>query len=448
MNQGRRTLQSCDYCDPKVARQWRRWSRHILVGLAMSVSLLSLGCKVKVARQKPTTSLHPDNDISATPEQVRLRMRSLVEPMAGEIERAADQIGSSTSDVAVKRAAIRWKIEGVPAMRAALFQPDPFTALMDSWILTYQMADFFEKGPGREALGTSAPIAVETCRALEEDFEKVVATFTVSHDVSKVRAYARQWALDHPIRYAIQDRESALSRVFERDLGPELNLGETVAEITTTADDLHREIQIYSDHLFRQARWEAELLKLDFGGADVVPMAERAVKSSERAAATLDNLAPSIKSAANTAANIPEFVTSERKSAVDAVNDNVTKTLSFIHDERVGSMQDIGNDLQLVLQQVTHERIATMKEVSDERVSILAGIKDERVAALGEFRDIAETQRLALSRDIEQAGNKLVDRAAWRSLQVLAVIFVFLLVYALLVLLLIRKLFVPGQAHH
>jgi hypothetical protein len=341
-------------------------------------------------------------------------MRSLVEPMAGEIERSADRIVSSTPDVAVKRAAIRWKIEGVPAMRAALFQPDPFTAVADSWILTYQMADFFDKGAGREELGTSAPIAVETCRSMEDEFAKVVATFTISHDVSKIRAYARQWATEHPIRYAIQDRESALSRVVEKDLGPELNLGETVAEITTTADDLHREIQIYSDHLFRQARWEAELLKLDLDGSDVVPMAERAVKSSERAAATLDNLAPSIKSAADTAANIPELVTSERKSAVDAVNDNVTKTLTFIHGERVDALQQFGDDLQVVLKQVSHERIATMQEVSEERLSILAGLKDERIAAMKEFQDIAETQRLALSRDIEQTGVRLVDHAAWR----------------------------------
>jgi hypothetical protein len=374
-------------------------------------------------------------------------MRSLVEPMAGEIERAADRIVLSTPDVAVKRAAIRWKIEGVPAIRAALFQPDPFTAVMDSWVLTYQMADFFEKGPGREALGTSAPVAVMTCLAMEEDFEKVVATFTVSHDVSNIRAYARQWATEHPIRNAIQDRESALSRVFERELGPELNLGETVAEITTTADDVHREIQIYSDHLFRQARWEAELLKLDFDEGDVVPMAERAVKSSERAAATLDSLAPSIKSAAETAATIPDLVTSERKSAVDAVNDDVTKTLTFIHSERVGSLQEIGNDLQVVLQQVTHERIATMQEVSEERLSILAQLKEERVEAMHEFRDIAETQRLALSRDIEQSGGRLVDQAAWRVAQLLVATFVFLIGFALLLLFLIRKLFVQGDTH-
>ena len=29
-------------------------------------------------------------------------------------------------------------------MREALFQPDPLTALIDTWVLCYQMADYFE----------------------------------------------------------------------------------------------------------------------------------------------------------------------------------------------------------------------------------------------------------------------------------------------------------------
>src|SRR6185436_20948218 len=99
----------------------------------------------------------------------------------------------------------------------------------------------------------------------------------------KIRDYARQWAKNHPIRYSIKDRESTLSRVSEMDLGGAWTLSETIAELTTTADDVHREMQIYSDHLFRQARWEAELLKLDLHADQVLPMAERAVSSSERA---------------------------------------------------------------------------------------------------------------------------------------------------------------------
>jgi hypothetical protein len=66
---------------------------------------------------------------------------------------AADEIAAGTSDISVKRAAIRWKIEGVPALRNALFQPNPFTAVLDTWVLTYQMANYFESGPGRDEFG-------------------------------------------------------------------------------------------------------------------------------------------------------------------------------------------------------------------------------------------------------------------------------------------------------
>ena len=74
----------------------------------------------------------------------------------------------------------------------------------------------------------------------------------------------RQWATDHPIHfYAMQNKESTLNRVLKRNSAREINIRrDRVTQITTTANDIRREIQMYSDHLFRQARWEAELLKL------------------------------------------------------------------------------------------------------------------------------------------------------------------------------------------
>jgi len=426
--------------------QCGRLRRDILLALLLLVVSLSFGCSIKIRKRQPTTSAAPKGDISASVNQVRLRMRSLVDPFAGEIERSADQIAASSQDVAVKRAAIRWKIEGVPALRGALFQPDPYTAVLDTWVLTYQMADYFETGPGRAALGAASPVAVQTCRSMEEEFGKVVATFTVSRDVSQIRAYARQWASDHPIRYAIQDRESTLSRELERDVPPEFNLGETVAEITTTADDVHREIQIYSAHLFRQARWEAELLKLDLGGSEVLPMAERAVKSSEQAVATLDRLAPAIKSAADTASNVPTIVASERKAAVDSINDQLTKTLIFIHEERLAVLEQVDDELLTVLKHISQERVAAMQQVSEERIAALQQLHEERIASMDELRDIADSQRKEISRDIELTGVRLVDHAVWRFAQLMAALFVCLLAAGMLFLFVIRRLFFsPGE---
>jgi len=391
--------------------------------------ILSTSC-VKIRKKQPTGSAtaHPSQDISAKPNQIRLRMRSLVEPFAGEIEQTADAIAAGTSDRSVKRAAIQWKIEGVPAIRGTLFQPDPFIAVFDTWVLTYQMANYFEGGPGRTAMGPAAPRAVDTSLRMEAEVADVAASFTKSHDVSGVRASAKQWATDHPIRYAIRDRETALSRVTERDVGVEWSTGELIAEVATTADDVHREIQIYSNHLFRQARWEADLLKLDLHTEEVLPLADRAVASAERASVTLNQLTPSIETAANAAAkaadaasdassrlpsDIPALVASERKAAVDAINDNLHQTLTFLDAERIAA-----------LDRISGERVAVMKEV----------------------REIADSERYTLSQDIEQAGLKVVDHAAWRLAQIVAATLVSTFLGGLLLLFLIRRWFLSPAA--
>jgi hypothetical protein len=413
--------------------------RTLTVAVGIVAVSFTTSCAAK-ARNRQLNSSVQKSEITVNANQIRLRMRSLVDPFAGEIEESADRIIANTSTTSVKRAAIKWKIEGVPELRGALFQPDPFTAVLDTWIFTFQMADYFDTGPGRVSLGDAAPIAVDTSRRLEAEVNRVTSTFTTPANVSVVRDFSRKWASEHPIRYSIQDRETALSRITDVDVGVSWSVGEAVAELTTTADDIHREIQIYSDHLFRQARWEADLLKLDLHTEEVLPLAERAVKSSERAVmtldsaggtidkavvtldravVTLDSLVPAIKSMADTASNAPALVTSERKAAIEAVHADLTQTLIFLQGER----------------------IASLKQVSEERIAALRALTEERVAALAELREIAANERAALSRDIEQSTLKLVDHAAWRITQLVVGACGFLVVAAMLLLLAIRRLF-------
>ena len=328
-----------------------------IVGRALWIALVasSVGCAVSM--RAPKIDSRAEAKVAVNVNQARLKMRSLVGPMCGEIERTADQIAAGTADPAVRRAAIRWKIEAVPTLSAALFQPEPFTAVLDTWVFFNQMADFFETGAGRKQLGDSAPVAVESCRRLEQEIADVFAAMTVSGDVSKVRAFAKSWAADHPIRYAIPDREMALSRALEREVPESWSTGEAVAEITTSIDDLNRKLDVYGDHLFRQVRWEAELLGSDLGLADVPPLAERAVQSVERAAAAFDRLAPGFERAVAVAEGTPALVASERKAAIEALSGDLTRTIAFLQQERIAA-----------LQQVTAERIAAISATEPGRV--------------------------------------------------------------------------------
>ena len=96
------------------------------------------------------------------------------------ITKYADRIKAGTTDRAVQREALLFKIEAVPAMRKAVLRPNPFAGVLDAWVLSRQMADYYENGRGREAPGDAASIAVTTCRHLESLIEKAAASLTHS----------------------------------------------------------------------------------------------------------------------------------------------------------------------------------------------------------------------------------------------------------------------------
>jgi hypothetical protein len=99
---------------------------------------------------------HPQRDFTVNQNEVRLQMRAMVDPMCDAIEQTADAIIAGTTNRTMQQAVLRWKIEGAPALRKALFRPDPFTAMSETWVLFYQMADYFETGRGQAALGPAS----------------------------------------------------------------------------------------------------------------------------------------------------------------------------------------------------------------------------------------------------------------------------------------------------
>ena len=333
--------------------------RSILTVLAFMLLSGTVGCTMTPSRRatEKDAPIRPE-DVKVTSEQFRLRMRSLVGPMCGQIEQSADAIIAATPDLKVKLAALEWKMDAVPAMREALFRPDPYSAAFDTAALCMQMIEYFEHGPGREALGPAASAqAAAACRSMLDEYLKVVASATSSGDVSRARDFVQRWAADHPIRHSISDRESAMSRVYEQVFLDSRRAMEYVADASATADDMTRKLDVYSDQLFRQARWEVQRLQLelvrDYRVDQAVPLAERAVKSAEQAVSTVDRLAPVIERSLGVAEGAPKILATERETAIKAVHDEMTRVLQAVREERITA-----------LEQVSKERGIASKEIS------------------------------------------------------------------------------------
>jgi hypothetical protein len=245
-------------------------------------------CSVAIPEIKTDEQVQKRGDIAVTSEQVRVRARSLVEPLTAIVRDASDQILTSTHDPDVRRAALLWKIEAVPALRAALFRPNPLLAVFEAWVFAWQMLDAFESGPMKDVFGAAQPIAVQACQRLEEEVESVFTSLTISKDVSQARAAARKWAGEHPIRGTVAGRATIASSRTKLDVETTLSATEVLGNLTISIDDLNRQLATWTTQVLDEARWHAELYAFDLarehGLSSMLQRAESAAASAASAA--------------------------------------------------------------------------------------------------------------------------------------------------------------------
>ena len=380
--------------------------------LVAGLALASSGCRLTAPKFKHDAKIHPSQDIAANFEQTRLFTRGQVQPLSELIVTAADQIIAGTTNRAIQRQALLWKLEAVPALRQALFRPNPLGAVLDAWVMAFQMDDYFAKGAGKTALGDAHLIAVKACRQLETELATIATSFTLSKDISHARSFAQQWATEHPMRGSIAGRESTVNRVLHGDVITSLSTSEAMATATVTLDDLQRRLEIYSAQLPDQARWQAELFALDQAQElqlqRLLPLAEQAVKSIALAGASVDRLVPPVERVAAVAENTPKLMADERDAAIKALQAELTRALAF---------------------------------VQEERVAVLKQLRAERVAVLQEMRDVVRQEHQALVPDMDRAGVKLADHVFLRTAQLAAACLLAGFLGGVLLLYLARRVF-------
>jgi hypothetical protein len=347
-------------------------------------------------------------------------MRPLVAPFCGELEAAADQIIGGTTNQAIRRNALLWKIEAVPIVRQTLFHANPFVALGDTWVFVWQMTDYFKSGLGRQALGDSAPIAVAACENLEKQLTEVAVSFTHSGNVTDVRTFVEKWAADHPIHHSIAGRESVVAYFTNRKLQDVFSVSETASDLVVTMDDISRRMDAYSGQLPKQSRWEAELFAMDlanqYQAENVVPMAQKAVQSLADADDAIDRLVVPLERAAITLESAPVTIAKERTAAQQDLHDEITRTFQF-------EQQELKTTLDQLTKQLTNERVAALLEL---------------------HQNIAE-ERTAFTRDLERLSFNLVDHAFFRTAELAAVIVVATFAGVVVLLLLVRRLFLTKR---
>ncbi len=183
--------------------------------------------------------------------------------MMTRIEIAADSILKATADPSVRRNALAWKANAIPAIQTTTHHPDPLVAFVDGWTLAVLIRDYFDSGRGRDLFGPQQPIARDamrdivnriesnTSRVLDEEGQGDYAAF---HD------FVYRYAAAHPIDNDLYVHRTVATEVVdilgEQEFGGLSSLG-TMEEMALDAQTMAR---AYLAYTFKTVLWQTELM--------------------------------------------------------------------------------------------------------------------------------------------------------------------------------------------
>lgn len=233
----------------------RPLSSLLLIGfMFLFTPYLGFGQKTKTPTVKEATK---ELDTRA----IRTHTNEIFVRMAGNIEELADDIFKDTDDMVVANNALIWKVNAVGAAQHAFFDNDPIIALLDAYGFAHQQNDFFLTGNGRSLFGLRQQEVVAFATGLQIEIKTLIENICAEHSYEcTVIDTIDVWAKKSPIESLYFNRHSVIETMADV-VGPfKTGLGKSVVEMTESILDMSSRMNIYSQILPKQMRWEMQLV--------------------------------------------------------------------------------------------------------------------------------------------------------------------------------------------
>jgi hypothetical protein len=369
----------------------------LLPGLVFAIVFV-IACSTSGPRQ---TRLMKTSKMTISAAQLRVEVRSLADRFSGLMEGAGNAVLASTDDPEMKRRALLWLTNGVPAMQQALFEPDPLAALVEAQFLIAQLRRYFD-GPTEIPIPEAyLQIVTSALDAMEADMKLIVDNAGEKTDYAAGRQLIYDTAAQYPITSGFVSRQGSVAMLAEFTARAGGGALKSIGSITETVADLVARIDLNAEYIPKFARWQAQLLIMDEVKGDedyqsVISSIEQ-LQHLELVAAFLEDLDPLI-------ADLPDLVADEREAVLDAVHGFLLETFAFAESQRTTLMhEDVRTEREAILTAVREERMVVLAAIAEERRLVLEAVSRERAAV---FTDLDALVDEAFTREV----NKLFIR--------------------------------------
>ena len=354
--------------------------------------------------------------VTISSQELRVQVRSLARPLAGILEKTADEIIAQSDDPSLRQQVLRTKTEAIPALFEALFRKDPGAALIDASALVEQIKQEFTDGSFMVLDDGEKLIILRAVEEMKQRLQAVyLATGASQEDIDQFWMEVEGWARRHPIEGNFAVRDSTANLLSASNAATGGGLGAAISGAQDELADFAVRADLYAEQLPRQGRWQAQLLIEEM-------MTERIVA---RAVDQVGSVPLSIE-------RIPVDIESERQALIEDLRREGLLVGQWIRSERIESLEFVSEERQAILDQLTDERTAILEAITGEREALIEALRRERIAS---FQDL---ERIVDSALVESRTN-LIDHFILRAARMLVVNIPLLLIGGLILIWFARR---------
>ncbi|WP_394144425.1 chemotaxis protein [Vibrio atypicus] len=322
------------------------WIRHFkAIGTLLFLVSMS-GCSLLEVKLDSQTTPLTKQELN-----MRLMTREYTQQFFAQVEQTADVISLQydAQDKFHQSYVLLWKINAEEGIQRAAYQVSPMAALIDSWVFTVQMEQFFTQGPGKDLFESDD--ARKTASALSQEFEKLAQSSLKGNSFKTSKQFVVEFAEQHPFQDLTFIRTPAYRAWLESQQISEDDAVTTLGTMPEAMGDVSDRLSLVSEQTPKLMTWKAQLIAMNSS------------ISGEQLTATLESLQATSESFQDFVENNPEYM------------QNLAQQMAI---ELKPLVNDIDKKTELRLDQLSEERKALEAMVARERAEIALIISTER----------------------------------------------------------------------
>ncbi|MGR5210085.1 chemotaxis protein [Vibrio rotiferianus] len=337
--------------------------RWLALTVAICLSSVLSGCSLLEVKIDSQT-------VPLTKQELNMRImtREYAQQFFAQVEQAADVLheGYESTDKVNQSYILLWKINAEEGLQAAAYQVSPMAALIDTWVFTQQMNQFYSDGVGKDLFVTDE--ATQVSAHLAKEVDKLAQALLKKDVYVKTKLFVADFVEKYPFADLSMIRTPAYRAWLAANQISEEEAVTTLGTMPEAIGDVSDRLSLVSEQTPKIMTWKAQLLALNSSA------------SIEQVNAALNSLKVTSESLKDFIDNNPEYMRNlaqqmavQLQPLVEDIDQKTEERLSQLSEERQALEKMVARERQEIAQIITNERekfAQDLDHVSQEVVNL------------------------------------------------------------------------------